>query len=193
MIAPLHPLVQAAAAGTLPEWSVVTATRRQHAARVSALMRAWATELNLGPENLDRWAAAGLLHDVLRDEDPAVLRSDVPEHLQVEDGSTYHGPAAAARLQREGVEDDALLLAIAHHTLGHPELDRMGLSLCAADFLEPGRTRLPRLRKKLRKRMPNKVQKVARRIFRYRMTESLRANRRLPPDTVALWNRLTHG
>lgn len=189
----MHPILEAAATGTLPEWAEVTPSRRLHAERVSLLMVRWARRLELPEGDVKRWGAAGLLHDALRDADAELLREELPASLRHGHPSILHGPAAAERLRNEGVEDEPLLLAVAYHTLGHPDLDRLGLSLLAADFLEPGRSRLHKLRKKLRKRMPRKYKKVVRRIMRVRINGHLMANRALPPETTALWNRLTGG
>ncbi len=189
----VHPLIEAAAEGRLPDWAVVTPVRMEHLERVAALMRRWATALELPEWEVQRWSAAGLLHDALRDADPKKMRRALPKKLKNLHPSIVHGPAAAVRLREDGVDDEPLLLAIAFHTLGHPELDRMGLSLCAADFLEPGRMRLHKLRKKLRKRMPEKYRKVTRRIFRLRLASHLQANRPISEYTLGLWNRVTHG
>ena len=42
-------------------------------------------------------------------------------------------------LLEEGVRDEELLLAIAHHSTGHPRFEALGECLYAADFLEPER------------------------------------------------------
>jgi len=193
MVDTLHPILERAAAGSLPEWAVVTPTRKLHTERVSKLMAKWARRLDLSDTDVKRWAAAGLLHDALRDADPELLRGTIPDDTSDIHPSLLHGPAAAHRLRQEGVEDEPLLLAIAYHTLGHPEMDRLGMTLCAADFLEPGRSSLRKLRKKLRKRMPRKYKNVVRRILKLRIRSNLSANRVLPSQTTDLWNRLSHG
>ena len=54
-----------------------------------------------------------------------------------------HGFASAWLLRRDfGVEDESLLNAVRYHTTGHPLLDREGLIVFAADFMEPGRIHL---------------------------------------------------
>ena len=76
-----HPLVSAAAAGSLPGWAVAGGERRAHMARVAALLEAWARDLGqrahglLGKRDILRWRAAGFLHDALRDASPAELGS----------------------------------------------------------------------------------------------------------------------
>ena len=105
--------------------------------RVAALMEEWASDWNLGQDDRARWKAAGLLHDALRDADPVELRPLVPPELEDLPGALLHGPAAARLLEEDGVTDRPLLLSVAYHTLGHPELDRLGRL--------PLRGRLPRV------------------------------------------------
>ena len=51
-----------------------------------------------------------------------------------------HGPAAAARFEREGETRQGVLDAVRYHTIGYLEWDRTGRALYMADFLEPGRS-----------------------------------------------------
>lgn len=148
-------------------------------------MSQWAEGLALEPTERDRWVAAGLLHDALRDEDPERLRTMVPEELRGLDGALLHGPAAAERLRGEGVEDEALLNAVAYHTLGHPCLDRMGRALYLADYLEPGR---PSKRAKLRARMPEQTERVLRKVATKRVRKLIKSGLPLRPETVDFWN-----
>jgi 2-amino-4-hydroxy-6-hydroxymethyldihydropteridine diphosphokinase len=118
--------------------------------RVAALLREWGEGRGDDPRDVERWAAVGYLHDVLRDADPDELRvaSSVPlDHLPDE---VVHGPAAADRLRQGGVADEPLLAAIAFHTLGSPDFDDIGKALYVADFLEPGRKLQPKWRAQLR-------------------------------------------
>lgn len=131
-------------------------------------MREWAVERAEGEDEIVRWAALGHLHDVLRDGDPAKLRTMVGDEFAELPGKLLHGPAAATRLAREGVEDDGLLRAVAFHTLGHPALDAAGVALYAADFLEPGRAVRARWRASLRRRMPGEMDDVALEVARAR-------------------------
>jgi HD superfamily phosphohydrolase YqeK len=185
----LHPLLSSAAAGTFPAWSRLSERRREHAERVAALMGDWATSLGLPAAERDRWRAAGLLHDVLRDEDPDRLRALVPDARELPD-AILHGPAAARLLRDEGVGDDPLLLAVGAHTFGHPDLDRMGLLLYAADWLEPGRADPAGERAALRRRMPHEWEGVLPEVAAARIARLLRRRRPLAPETVAFWNRV---
>jgi HD superfamily phosphohydrolase YqeK len=106
-------------------------------ARVSALMEQWARDHGLGETDVARWAATGLLHDVLRDARPADLLGQVaPADRELPPGA-LHGPGAANRL--ESLVAPGVAFAIRHHTLGHPDLDDLGCALYLADYLEPGR------------------------------------------------------
>lgn len=184
----LHPLVEAAGRnGTLPEWAACGTERRAHAARVAELMALWAGDLGLSAEDRVRWAAAGQLHDALKDSPVEALRPlsgpGWPDPL-------VHGPACEARLRQSGVQDEELLLAIAHHSTGHVEFEALGESLYAADFLEPGRSYMDEELTKLRGRMPGDRAEVLRAVIRRRMARLLGRGLPLRQDSVQFWNRV---
>lgn len=189
----LHPLVRAAARGRLPEWAVAGKRRRAHLERVAALMKTWARARDLSNSDVRRWTAAGVLHDALRDADPEDLRDQVPPGLRDLHGKVLHGPAAAARLKKEGVDDPSLLRAVAYHTLGHPGFDDLGRALYAADFLEPGRSFSAGWREQLRERMPDDLDQVAREILEARIRHLLDRSRPVRPETMEFWNVMTTG
>lgn len=184
-----HPLVTAAANGRLPEWAVAGPRRREHMARVAELLDSWADALHLTDTERKRWRAAAYLHDALRDAAPDVLRAWIPTGDSMPD-ALLHGPAAAARLRDEGVDDEELLAAIAFHTVGDAGFDRLGRALYAADFLEPGRAFLHQRRAELRSRVPEELDAVVREVAAHRLRDLV--DRRLPLDahTVAFWNVL---
>lgn len=186
----LHDRVVDAAEGRLPEWAEAGPERRAHIVRVVTLLDGWGRSLGLDERDLARWRAAGWLHDALREADPELLRPQVPEEMRALPGAALHGPAAAARLRAEGVEDEPLLDAVAYHTVGHPALDTLGRALYAADFLEPGRTLLPEWRAGLRSRMPEELEAVTREILGARVCHLVERGSRLQPSTVAFWNAL---
>lgn len=189
----LHPRIAAAAEGVLPPWAEVGARRVEHIGRVATLMAEWGGALGLSDEDRARWRASAWLHDALREARPETLREGVPESLRGLPGSVLHGPAAAERLRREGVEDESVLRAVAYHTIGHPELDDMGRALYAADFLEPGRPFLTEQRATLRARMPQALDEVVRDVARIRIRHLLERDAPLQPHTVAFWNVLVVG
>lgn len=181
-------LLEAAAEGRLPAWSHVGDDRFAHMQRVSVLLGAWAVALELPAAERIRWQAAGYLHDALREAPPEELRGLVPESLKNLTGKLLHGPAAAARLRADGVEDEGLLRALAYHTIGHPEFDELGRSLFIADYIEPGRRYDPAGLATLRARMPSARNEVLRDVLRARLDRMLREGRPIRAETVAFWN-----
>jgi 2-amino-4-hydroxy-6-hydroxymethyldihydropteridine diphosphokinase len=140
-----------------------------------------------------RWAAAGYLHDTLRDADPEALRPLVDARFQRYPGKVLHGPASAQLLSDAGVADKGLLHAIAFHTLGSPDFSEVGLALFAADFLEPGRKLRNKWREKLRNRVPTALEEVVGEILEARLRHLIDRRRPLREETVAFWNRMAEG
>ena len=186
----LHERVAAAAEGVLPEWSRVGKSRRAHIERVAGLMAAWAEQRGSSPGDRARWVAAAYLHDALREAPEEMLRPLLPAAFQDLPASALHGPAAAERLRTEGVADEPLLLAVAYHTLGHPDFDALGMALYAADFLEPGRPYLPSFREELRARMPLELEEVTAEVLASRIRRLVERRVPLRPETVGFWNAL---
>jgi len=163
-------------------------------ARVADLMEAWARELGESESGCVRWRATAWLHDSLRDAPPSQLREWVGEPFRELPDAYLHGPAAAARLAAEGVNDRDLLEAITFHTLGAPGLARLGRALIVADFLEPGRTDRTEWRAALRARMPAEFEAVLSEVVRAKLQRDLEGGEPIRPELVALWNRLvSHG
>lgn len=189
----IHPTLAAAAAGDLPAWAEATSERRKHMSRVADLMESWARDLGHDDEDVMRWRAAAMLHDSLRDADPEEIRSSAPSELRDAADELLHGPAAAARLRAEGVQDEPVLRAIEWHTVGHPDLDRLGRALYLADFLEPGRDfESPRI-KDLRARVPDEMERVLQELTGERIAHLVASRRPLLGPTVRFWNALGHG
>lgn len=184
----LHPILTAAAEGTLPPWSRAGEERLAHMRRVAGLLESWAGRRGCSDEEVVRWRAAGLLHDAVREEDPETLRGWVEAEQADLPASVMHGPAAAARLREEGVTDEGFLRAVAYHTIGHPALDSLGRALYAADFLEPGRTSREQWRAELRSRMPEETDAVVREVARARIGGLLEEFRPIPRETFRFWN-----
>lgn len=189
----LHPVVKKAAKGVLPGWANVSRSRYAHMQRVAELLEAWARAAGLPKRERRRWTALGFLHDALKGASASTLRPLVREDLQDLPGGVLHGPAAAACLREDGVEDDELLLAVAYHTLGHPNFDEAGMALYAADFLEPGRNLKNSWREGLRARMPDDLEAVTREILAARLVHLVKRNRPVQPETVAMWNAMNGG
>lgn len=189
----LHPVVAAASGGLLPSWARIDAPRRAHVARVVALMDEWAVRLGLVEAERRRWRAVAWLHDSLRNAGEAELRGTVGARFRDWPFPLLHGPAAAARLAREGVTDGPLLLAVAFHTLGHPDFDEMAKALYLADYLEPGRAINAARNAALRAVLPEALPTVLLTVAAERVAHSVRSKRLLRPETVAFWNGLVAG
>ena len=181
MRAPIHPVVAAAAEGRLPGWAVAGTRRRRHTERVADLLEGWARE---------RWRAAGILHDALRDASPAELIRILPQRLRKLPPKAYHGPAAAILLRADGVSDRGLLRAVRWHTLGSKKFGRLGKALFAADSLEPGRAGNRKWRERLRARASRDLDRVATEIVRNRIDYHVRAELPVHPRTIGFWNSL---
>lgn len=186
----LHPQIEAAGRGEIPPWARVSRGRREHMERVARLLGKWARSLKLPPEQAVRWRAAGILHDALKNERPEVLRRTLVPELDRLPDALLHGPAAARRLEEEGVDDEDFLRAVAFHTLGHPELCGLGRALVVADYIEPGRRDRKKWKKSRRSRMPQEFPVVLRDVVRARIQGTLGRDRTLHPETVGLWNVL---
>lgn len=172
----------------LPAWAEVGEKRRAHIARVTALLDRWAVQLRLGTDEAQAWHDAGRWHDALRDASPDALRAlaDEPDR-PVE---TLHGPAAAARLAREGESRSDVLDAIRWHTVGFAGWSRVGRALYMADFLEPGRQFARADRAFLADHLVHDFEGVFRQVVRMRIEWTVREGKALFPETVALWNHI---
>ncbi len=180
--------MSAYAAGELPAWAQAGERRRAHMARVAGLMEEWAAGLGLSQRDRLRWRVAGWLHDSLRDADPEVLRAELPGRYSKVPGKFLHGPAAAGRLS--GELDAEVCDAIRHHTLGSPELGRLGRALHLADSLDPGRPDPKGEHGALRASLPRGAEDALPVVLSRQIGRLLEERRPLAPETVAFWNSL---
>ena len=173
----------------LPAWAQVSERRCAHIARVTKLLDQWASAMGISAGERLGWLDAGRYHDALKDAPEAELRAlagDVayePEML--------HGPAAAARMERDGERRQSVLDAVRYHTVGYLAWDRTGHALYMADFLEPGRKFSRRDRAFLASQVPHDFEGVFRQVVRARLEWSLHEGHSLFPETVALWNAVS--
>jgi len=186
----LHSIVSAAARGRLPPWADCGRKRREHMGRVSDLMGTWAELQGRRKTEVNRWRAAGFLHDVVRESSPDELRQYMSEKRLALPPKAYHGPAGAALLAQDGVGDEEFLHAIRWHTLGSPSFGPIGKALYAADFLEPGRRSRRRWREGLRERAPRNLDRVVREIVGSKIDYLVRAEMPVHRRTVRFWNSL---
>jgi 2-amino-4-hydroxy-6-hydroxymethyldihydropteridine diphosphokinase len=160
--------------------------------RVADLMAAWAEQRDGSDAERTRWRAAAWLHDCLRDAPAERLRPWVEGRLARLPASFLHGPATAARLEAEGVDDADLLAAVRYHTLGWPGLAAIGRALIIADYLDPGRPQHAEWRAQQRARMPDDMDEVLRAVVRAKLEKSLHVNLFIQPEMLALWNSLAN-
>lgn len=179
---------RSAGAPGLPAWACVKPKRRAHIERVVALLEQWADALAVAGDERVAWLDAGWWHDALRDADEATLRALVPDGGDIVE--LLHGPAAAARLEREGERRAEVLDAVRWHTVGYPQWSRVGRALYMADFLEPGRTFARADRAFLARQVPFDFDGIFRQVVRERIAWTIREGNRLFPETVSLWNGL---
>jgi len=170
----------------LPIWAVASPKRREHIARVTALLDQWAASMAIGAAECAAWHDAGCWHDALRDAEEPLLR-ELSRDAQAP-VAILHGPAAASRLQAEGETRRDVLDAIRWHTLGNPHWTRTGQALFMADFLEPGRKFMVAERAWLAQMVPGDFSGVFRQVVKVRLEWSLREGKGLHAETVAMWN-----
>ena len=175
-----------AASIDLPAWAQVAEKRRGHIARVTALLDGWAARLGVDEATAAAWHDAGRWHDALRDAPEGELRALVPEVDWAP--ALLHGPAAAARLRRDGERRGDVLDAIHWHTIGCGTWASTGRALYMADFLEPGRSFARADRAFLAALVPRDFDGVLRQVVRQRLEWTLREGHAIHPETVALWN-----
>jgi 2-amino-4-hydroxy-6-hydroxymethyldihydropteridine diphosphokinase len=173
----------------MPAWAQVGEKRLGHIGRVTELLAGWAARMSVTNTEAQAWHDAGRWHDALRDAPEAELREIVRGTAFAESpGGVLHGPAAAARLEREGETRDGVLLAVRWHTVGNVSWDRTGRALFMADFLEPGRGFMRQDRAFLASLLPGDFDGVFRQVVRMRLEWTLREGKPLFPESIALWN-----
>jgi HD superfamily phosphohydrolase YqeK len=173
---------------TLPEWAIVTPTRREHIERVAGLAGHWALEMGVPDSERHRWLRAVWLHDALRDAPEEELIRWAPSTPGPLD--LRHGPASAARAKSDGETDRGVLDAVRYHSIGLAEWDMVGRILYCADYLEPGRKHQREWRADLAERFPSQPELVLRQVARARVAHMVSTDRILLEPTVRFWNSL---
>lgn len=172
----------------LPHWAIVSERRHGHIARVTALVERWADAMGVPTAEKDRWRTAAVLHDALRDATPAQLGRWTPQ----EDWplALWHGPAAAAAVAADGLDDRGIRDAIRYHSVGWTGWDDAGRMLFMADFLEPGRSYFDASLAELSARVPRDPGAGFREVLERRVLWARAAGKALRPETEALWTLL---
>jgi predicted HD superfamily hydrolase involved in NAD metabolism len=145
--------------------------------------------------NIEAAVAAAWLHDMYRETAPGELRGilqSAGEAPAVDEPSTWHGPACAIRMPVEfAVTDERIRHAVRWHTIGHPDMDDVGLVLYVADAIEPTRD-YPGV-EALRAAAEQDLRLAAALVADDSVRQLLERRRIIPWETVALRNRLWKG
>jgi len=172
----------------LPAWAQVSKGRGKHIIRVTMLLAEWADTMGLDAAEKQCWVDAGRFHDALRDapvEELRALAGSGPEEVEL-----LHGPAAAAKLERDGETRRNLLDAIRYHSIGWRSWDRVGKALYMADYLEPGRTFDMERRALLTQRVPRDFEGAFKDVVRARMEYAQEHGFTEYPESVELLKSL---
>jgi HD superfamily phosphohydrolase YqeK len=172
----------------LPEWAMVSPSRRRHIERVAELAGRWAEEMGVSETERRRWLRAVWLHDALRDAPQAELKRWAPDASGPV--GLRHGPASAARAKAEGETDRGVLDAVRYHSIGLAEWDMAGRILYCADYLEPGRKQAREWRAELAGRLPSEPSQVIRQVATARVGHLVSSGQPLLEPTVRFWNSL---
>ena len=172
----------------LPNWVRASTRRREHIARVTALLERWAGALDLPDDERTLWRDCGRLHDALRDAPDEMLRELSGDRVRPVE--LLHGPAAARMLRDRGESRVDVLEAVQWHTVGRAGWAPAGRALYMADYLEPGRKFSPLDRAYLAAQVPSDFDGAFRQVVRARLEWSVRDGKPLFPETVELWNSL---
>jgi HD superfamily phosphohydrolase YqeK len=172
----------------LPPWAIASEARREHIARVTALVEAWARARGVDAHERARWREAARLHDALRDATPEQLARWAPQGdwpLKL-----WHGPAAAGAAAAHGCADRGVLEAIRYHSVGFRGWDDAGRMLFLADYLEPGRAHDRSALDALAARVPAEPEAVLREVVQRRIRWAEQAGKPVRPETRELWTSL---
>ncbi len=95
--------------------------------------------------DFEKVSLAALLHDYAKEQaEGEMLDLIISENLDLDltqyGSSIWHGPVGAILARREfNIEDEEILDAIAHHTIGAPKMTLVEQIIFVADYIEPNR------------------------------------------------------
>lgn len=173
----------------------VPASRIKHILGVEQMSAALAGHYHL---DVEKAAEAGLMHDLAKYFKPARLLQMATEAgiavdpLCVADPHLLHADVSAIVAREEfGVRDEAVLEAIALHTLGHPGMSPLSCVVFLADSLEPGRGDTPEL-EQLRQVSRQDLDKAMWFTCDYSVQRLLGSRKSIHPRTVLTRNWAMH-
>ncbi|MGB5962766.1 MAG: bis(5'-nucleosyl)-tetraphosphatase (symmetrical) YqeK [Coleofasciculaceae cyanobacterium] len=127
----------------------VPASRLQHILGVEEMSVELAKHYHL---DVEKAAQAGLMHDLAKYFKPDLLlqmaraaKIEVDPICEATPHLLHADVSAIVAREKFGIEDDAVLDAIALHTLGRPGMSDLSCVVFIADTLEPGRGNTPQL------------------------------------------------
>ncbi len=167
-------------------------SRLRHTVMVRDCAIALAQIHGLNPRRVEIMAMA---HDLFRDVDPLKLLKiseiwglDV-EEIERENPVLLHGKVSAEFLRRRfGVKDEGVLLAVAYHTSGHPDLDEEGRALVIADTVSYDREF--ECAEELREIARRDLNRAFREVIRNRIEYALKTGRYVLEMSARTWNSL---
>lgn len=170
--------------------------RYQHSLGVAATASELATRFGADPLQAE---LAGLLHDAAREWRPEQLREAAREagltltYLEeMAPMPCLHGPLGARVAKSEfGVADEAMLAAIANHTLGRERMGLLERVIFLADAIEPNRPALPYILE-LRELAQTNLDLACRRAYDYTFEYLLRTGQPIHPVAAAGRNWLLY-
>lgn len=97
-------------------------------------------------EDVEKVSLAALLHDYAKEQSDEEMRDMIiSENMDLDllqyGNNIWHGPVGAILVKKQfGIQDEDILDAIRHHTVGSPSMERLEQIIYVADFIEPGRS-----------------------------------------------------
>ncbi len=129
----------------------VPASRLQHILGVEQMSAELAGHYRL---DVEKAAWAGLMHDLAKYFKPrTLLQMAKEEGLEIDPVSEAHphllhaDVSAIVAREQFGMQDEEVLQAIAHHTLGCPGMSQLSCVVFIADSIEPSRGNTPELQR----------------------------------------------
>jgi predicted HD superfamily hydrolase involved in NAD metabolism len=162
--------------------------RYTHSLGVAATARELASRYGADPEKAE---LSGLLHDIAREWRPPELLAaaqdwEIPVGYLEEMAPMpcLHGPVGASvAADVFQVNDEAVLLAIAHHTMGRERMTLLERVLFLADAIEPNRPEMDYIRE-LRDLAPQDLNRACRRAYDYTFEYLLRTGQPIHPEAA---------